>query len=105
MWLFKYHHLRYIWAGFSFWCKSPQAFSIGYLSTNQNPRKNSNEFTVGIYSAASSVTHQNLRIPVNGIEWQVSDTDGNVLPSDVFEVLESTERVRRDRKGIHKYIK
>jgi len=41
-----------------------------------------------------------LRIPVNGINWQVSDSMGNVLPSDVFEVLESTERVRRDRLGI-----
>ena len=66
-------------------------------------KKNSDEFTVGIYSAASSITHQYLRIPVNGIEWQVSDSDRNVLPSDVFEVLESTERVRRDRIGIHHF--
>ena len=55
---------------------------------------------MGIYSASSLVTDQNLRIPVNGINWQVSDSMGNVLPSDVFEVLESTERVRRDRLGI-----
>ena len=43
------------------------------------------------------MTHHNLRIPVNGMQWEVVDSDGNVLPSDVFEVLESTERVRRDR--------
>ena len=36
------------------------------------------------------------------MQWEVLDSDGIVLPSDVFEVLESTERVRRDRLGIQK---
>ena len=35
------------------------------------------------------------------MQWEVLNSDGNVLPSDVFEVLESTKRVRRDRLGIH----
>ena len=102
MWLFECHNLWFHWARFSLKFFGGFKFEIWirWLPPIKNLKKNSDEFTVGIYSASSLATHQNLRIPVNGINWQVSDSMGNVLPSDVFEVLESTERVRRDRLGI-----